>query len=149
MNNFLNQFYPYSVDNNYQNDYSQNMISNTSNSNISGNEVYNSFIRGNYFDSLYDPYKNYQPIKPTISSERESMLEEIQSYNFAITDLNLYLDVNPNDTTAINLLNGYANTYKRLVKNFEEKHGPLNVEYDNKTNTWQWVQSPWPWEVQK
>lgn len=149
MNNFLNQFYPYSIDNNYPNNYYQNMMKNTSNLNTSENEVFNGFMKGNYFDSLYDPYKNYQPIEPTISTERESLLEELQAYNFVITDLNLYLDVNPNDTTAINLFNNYTNSYKKLTKMFEEKYGPLTIESGNKTNTWQWIQTPWPWEVQK
>lgn len=148
MNNYLNQMYPYAMDNYYQNYYNQN---NPNNSNISSNitnEGYKGFIRGNFFDSLYDPYKKYTPIEPVISNEKEELLEQVQVYNFALTDLNLYLDNNPNDMNAINLYNNYLTYYKKAIQQYEEKYGPLTSDNVNKENNWQWDNNPWPWEVQ-
>ena len=49
--NIMNNYYDYDF-NNY----------NYSNNNVNNNiDPYKGFIRGNIFDNLYDPYKNYKP----------------------------------------------------------------------------------------
>ena len=126
----------------------QSLIPNSSqNSNILNSEE--GFKRGNMFNNLYDEYKNYKPRKLTANSEREDMLMQIQEFNFALTDLGLYLDVNPKDTSALNLFNKYLNNKKELVSAYEEKYGPLTIDSDVQKNNWLWNNSPWPWEVQK
>ena len=122
-------------------------------SNISNNnDILNSeegFKRGNMFENLYDPYKNYKPNKLTASSEREDMLMQIQEYSFALIDIGLLLDTNPDNKDALKLFNEYLRKKKELVNKFEEKYGPLTFDSDNQKNNWLWDNSPWPWEVQK
>ena len=50
------------------------------------------FLRGNMFRDLYDPYKNMRckELKPT--TEREALLYKVMEMDFAVNDLNLYLD---------------------------------------------------------
>jgi spore coat protein JB len=109
-------------------------------------EPYVGFIRGNLFNNLYDPYKNYKPSDIEVSNERESLLGQIQMYNFAVTDLNLYLDLYPNDTRAVQMLEEYSKAKKELSNQYEMKYGPLMVS-DVVGNNFDWIDNPWPWEA--
>lgn len=106
--------------------------------------------RGNLFNSLYDPYKNYRYRELKPSNKREELLFNILMHNFALTELTLYLDVNPNDANMISLYNQYLNNKKRLVDEFEKNFGPLTLDGMNMgTNDWNWNKMPWPWEGTK
>ena len=108
-------------------------------------EPYTGLIRGNLFNNLYDPYKNYKPRDIEVNNERESLLGQIQMYNFGVIDLNLYLDLHPNDTRAVQLFEEYSKASKELVKQYEMKYGPLTAS-NTMGNNFNWVASPWPWE---
>ncbi len=106
--------------------------------------------RGNLFNSLYDPYRNYKYRPLKASNKREELLIDILKHNFALTELNLYLDVNPRDMNMINLYNRYLTNKKRLVDEYEKQFGPLTLEGLNVgNNSWNWDNSPWPWEGTK
>lgn len=108
------------------------------------------FIRGNMFDDLYDPYKNYIPLELNPNNDMQALLEKVQQYNFATTDLNLYLDNYPNDKDTIKIFNNYRNMYLTAVSNFEKIYGPIEaINNPVNVNTWVWDKNPWPWEVQK
>ncbi len=133
---------------NYQSLMPNNMnTSNNQNNNIISTEE--GFKRGNMFKNLYDEYKNLKPRKLTANSEREDMLMQIMEYTFAMIDLQLYLDMYPNDKDALKLFNTYLNNKKELTNMFEEKYGPLTIDSEVQRNNWLWDNSPWPWEVQK
>ena len=87
--------------------------------------------KGNMFKNLYVPYKNYKPFKLMPKTEREKMLNEIRSYAFAMKELNLYLDVNPNNTSYINLYNEYRKIKEKLCKQYEKMYGPLELTSDS------------------
>ena len=106
------------------------------------------WLRGNLFANLYEPYKNYKPDNLSPKNEREALLYQVMQYKFALIELNLYLDTNPNDSEKIRLFNQYLNIEKQMCNKYESMYGPLtlNSEYLNKNN-WTWNNSPWPWEV--
>ncbi len=131
---------------NYQNPR-PNTMNNSSTQQIIDSEE--GFKKGNIFKNLYDEYKNYKPRKLTANSEREDMLLQIMEYSFAMIEIQLYLDINPNDKSALKLFNTYLNKKKDLTNMFEEKYGPLTIDSEVQRNNWLWDNSPWPWEVQK
>ena len=103
--------------------------------------------RGNLFNSLYKPYKNYnyRPLKA--NNKREELLYNILMHNFVLIELDLYLDLNPNNMEIINLYNRYLNNKKELVKEYEKSFGPLMLDGTNLAGSeWNWSNSPWPWE---
>lgn len=55
------------------------------------------FSKGNMFNNLYDPYKNYKYERVVANNKQEELLLEIMALSFAINDLNLYLDLHPTD----------------------------------------------------
>lgn len=136
MNNY-NYFDPF----NYtfmNNDYS------TSN-NLYG--AYEGYLKGNMFKNLYEQYKNYKPdtIKP--SNEQEQDLFNLNQVMFAMHDLNLYLDINPNDKEMLNLFTKYKDMYNDLSLSYERKYGPLNVNKTGNRIPFDWESQIFPWEV--
>lgn len=131
---------------------SQNLFQNTfmmPNQNQNITDSYKGFQRGNMFDNLYDEYKNYKPNELKATNEREDLLLQIKELTFATIDLNLYLDLYPNDKNALSLFNNYLNQKKELSNQYERKYGPLTTSSPVQTNNWLWDNSPWPWEVQR
>ncbi len=103
---------------------------------------------GNMFSNLYQPYKNYKPATVSANNERESLIRELARMGFASHELNLYLDLHPEDTTMITLFNDYREKYSQLVKQYDEKFGPLLISSSTLNQTpFMWVKDVWPWEV--
>lgn len=110
-------------------------------------EPYNGFIRGNMFSNLYNGYKLSKPLEVTPLNEQADMLTYIDSLCFALIDLNLYLDVYPNDTKIIDLFNSYRMEKDEITKEYESKYGPLTLNSCSLNRTpWAWNNMPWPWE---
>ena len=55
------------------------------------------FKRGNLFNNLYDEYKNYKPQELKANNEKEDLLLQIDEQRFAMIEMNLYLDLYPNN----------------------------------------------------
>ena len=100
--------------------------------------------RGNLFPNLYDSYKSFSPTQVVSKTDKDKLLNEIRSLTFSINDLNLYLDLNPEDDYAYNLFKDFTNKLINKEEEYNLLYGPLNL-CDLK-ETYKWVES-WPWEV--
>lgn len=100
--------------------------------------------KGNLFPKLYNQYKNYIPPVVKVDSEREKCLLKIQELEFSITDLNLYLDLNPDDRYAYNIFKKYVHECKKKKDEYTRIYGPLCL--DDLTEEWEWSKGVWPWE---
>ena len=130
------------------NNFSNNFMMPTANNELL--EPKEALEKGNMFKNLYVPYKNYKPVKLEAKTERQRKLNEIRSYAFAMKELNLYLDVNPNNASYINLFNEYRKIKEKLVEQYEKMYGPLTLNSSAlEQNNWVWNNSPWPWEGDK
>ena len=110
-------------------------------------DPYNGFIRGNLFPDLYNSYKITNPYNIEPMNDQAKLLTEIDSLCFALTDLNLYLDVNRNDKDIIKLYNDYSKRKQNLLYEYQKKYGPITLDSEAlNTNPWSWDNSPWPWE---
>ena len=108
------------------------------------------FLRGNLFNNLYDPYKNYKYGMLNPSNKKEELLYNLLMHKFVLKELNLYLDTNPNNMKMINLYNQYLSEEKKLCEEYEKNYGPLTTDSRFAAeNNWKWVKSPWPWEGTK
>jgi spore coat protein JB len=84
----------------------------------------------------------------TLPSEYYQQLEEIQTADFVLVELTLYLDTHPTDMQAIQQYNQYAQYSKQLKEKFESNFGPLQQRSVNRANDrWAWSSEPWPWQV--
>ena len=94
---------------------------------------------------MYKPYKNFKPKKINAYSEQQKMLLRIQELDFIINDLNLYLDVYPNDMKCYELFKKYCLELESLKKKYEEKYQVLELINDTK-GKYTWIDEPWPWD---
>ena len=75
---------------------------------------------------------------------REELAMQIKAYQFAVTDIALYLDTHPEDERALCLHREYTRRVKDLRDKYQKVYGPLTIEYP--CNKWRWLEEPWPWE---
>lgn len=108
---------------------------------------YQGLIRGNLFKNIYQPYKNEKPYEIKPMNEQAKMLTELDSLEFALIDLNLYLDVYPDDREAIQLFNQYRIERQNLLNQYQNKYGPILISSEALNQApWMWDNRPWPWE---
>lgn len=106
------------------------------------------FIKGNAFSDLYIGYKDYKPYQLTASNEKDNLYLELSSIWFMMHDVNLYLDIYPDDKSMLRLFNDYRNSYNKLLNKYEELYGPLTITSDafEGANNFIWEEQSWPWE---
>ena len=96
---------------------------------------------------LYDPYISEEPYEIKPMNDQAKMLTKLDSLGFAMVDLNLYLDVYPNDKEKINLYNQYRREKENLLREYENKYGPITLTSDSLNSfPWAWNNMPWPWD---
>ncbi len=78
--------------------------------------------------------------------KRRKLLRELQSYDFILTELNLYLDSHPNDKNALQMHCEASEKAKLLKKEFSQNYGPITAASSGNSECWQWIKGPWPWE---
>jgi spore coat protein JB len=83
-----------------------------------------------------------------VPAEYYPLMEQLQTVDFILVELTLYLDTHPNDLEAINQFNHYVNERKKIKKAFESQFGPL-MQFGNSYSgyPWNWKDTPWPWQV--
>ncbi len=142
---YLNLIGLYQSNNQNNNTYNPN-INNMYNQNQGSNINYflaiDGFSNGNMDSTLYDQFENYVPRKLNQNDIRIALL----AYNFALIDLQLYLDVNPNDVVTKELFDKYLTSYNETKKKYESMYGALTLDsVANLGQSWTW-QKNWPFE---
>ena len=137
----MNNYQPYPNSNYMKNNY---MNANPANNLF---DPYDGFIRGNMFPNLYQPYKKDSPYEIQPMNEQAQLLTYLDALHFATIDLNLYLDVHPDNKNMIDLFNQYRTQHEKIKKEYENKYGPLLLCSDSlETYPWAWDDQPWPWQ---
>lgn len=77
---------------------------------------------------------------------KDALMKKIMEYQFAVYELNLYLDTHPEDKDAIMKFQKLSIKYKEYLNEYAENFGPIIATQVNSENYWTWVLEPWPWE---
>lgn len=104
------------------------------------------FLRGNMFSTEYKPYKNYTYKKIIPKTKREELLLEVMELAFAINDLNLYLDLHPEDTKMLNKFNELVEKSCKCEMEYVKNYGALEVIDNTSEEKFEWIKNPWPWD---
>ena len=81
-----------------------------------------------------------------ILNEREKLLRQIQSEDFALYETVLFLDGHPHDEGALAFYRAHRDMLEKLKREYTKKYGPLTI-YDNQDEKcWHWIDKPLPWE---
>lgn len=100
--------------------------------------------KGNMFKNEYDPYKNYI-YRVVVKGDLDELLLKIQELTFKTIDLNLYLDVYPNDMTVYNEFKSTTEELKKYKEIYEKNYGPICMTDTSFYNSYKWANNPWPW----
>ncbi len=83
-----------------------------------------------------------------MTKEQQMLKRKIDANAFASWELHLYLDSHPGDCEAAKKLAIQKEKIASLTKEYEEKYGTV-TESSNTTSRWQWINGPWPWELEE
>lgn len=140
MNQYNNALDYYNYTNN---NYNKPMYTEDVNAN-SIYDPYQGFIRGNMFPKLYNGYKLTNPLP--LDNSLKTYLDAIC---FAAHDINLYLDIYPDDKDMIMAFSAYSKEADKLLEEYQKQFGPILVNSEaNMVYPWAWDNEPWPWEKQ-
>jgi len=82
-----------------------------------------------------------------MSTHANALLKTVDEYGFAALDLQLYIDLNPNNKEAIAKYNEMVKAYNQARLAYEDQHGPLrNFVEESNPNHFDWIANPWPWD---
>jgi len=105
------------------------------------------YAKGNAFKNLYVPYKDYKVKRITPRNEKEQLLLRLNEVCFYAHELNLLLDVNPDNKELLQKFNEYRNMSNDLLNQYESLYGPITMS-SNSLNSYPfaWSTTPFPWE---
>lgn len=78
-------------------------------------------------------------------NDRQKLMKQIASLDFAIIELHIFLNTHPDDMTAAQKMDEYIEKSNKLRAEYEEKYGPIQST-DISSNQWAWISNPWPWD---
>lgn len=114
---------------------------------LNDNDIYNkdeALVKGNLYKDLYVPYKNYKEEKVKVYNEQDKDMLALQELCFVINDLNLYLDLHPEDNNSFKIFKDTVKSYKEKKKEYVKKWGPIDLL--DKMDDYEWTLSLFPWE---
>ena len=74
------------------------------------------------------------------------MYNQIAELEFALTDLNLYLDTHPNDKEALEMFTKLSATLKSIMYDYARECEALKVQYVPNRVPFEWAANIWPWQ---
>lgn len=77
---------------------------------------------------------------------REDLMKLIQSTNFIVIELAMYLDTHPECPCGLSAYEDYSSMLQQAVAIYERKFEPLTIYNAENNGNWDYVQSPWPWQ---
>lgn len=81
---------------------------------------------------------------------RKAIVERIKAYDFAMIEMNLYLDTHPQDKQALCLFQMYNEKRQLLVNEYEKHFGEfITTVNDVQGDRFTWICDPWPWDYCK
>ncbi len=80
------------------------------------------------------------------NNERMRLLNAVNQFGFALSDITLYLDTHPQDQEALDYYRHMNRMYHKASAEFENKFGPLTQFSGQEENIWKWSTQTWPWE---
>lgn len=81
-------------------------------------------------------------------AESNKLKRQIHALDFALLEMEMFLDTRPNDERALKVREQYQNRRNALIEEYERLCGPYIVTSGDvrNTNHWTWIDNPWPWD---
>ena len=72
----------------------------------------------------------------------------LKALDFALIETGLFLNTHPTDAKALAYFNKLTEERNAALKNYTKNCGPLTVFDGDTKSSWDWVKTPWPWEME-
>ena len=105
-------------------------------------EARKGLVRGTLFPGLDLPFMGMVNQKKL----NETPMSELQALGFAVQELALYLDTHREDREALELYRSYQQMYNKCRTDWGKTRGPMNHSMESESNSFDWLDDPWPWE---
>lgn len=99
---------------------------------------------GTLFPGLDLPFKAAIQAQTKLSN---TALVELMALDFAIKELNLYLDTHANDQEVLQLYWSYIKLSKEGREKYQKLYGPLYATDLTPEDGFVWLKDPWPWDL--
>jgi spore coat protein JB len=76
------------------------------------------------------------------------LLQAVNESAFVLQELALYLDTHPCCSAGLARFQQARQAYCQAVDAYVSQYGPLRFEQSEGCSSWQWVEAPWPWEME-
>lgn len=73
------------------------------------------------------------------------LMRQVMETGFALDDIALYLDTHKDDANAMEYFRYMNRANKEAADAYQSMYGPLERNQVN-SDSWNWTDSPWPWE---
>lgn len=80
-------------------------------------------------------------------NNKAMLMKKIKQLDFTLKELNLYLDTHPNCRRALAMFQKYRTLRETAMNDYIKNYGPITPEQSENTQSWDWIDSPFPWEV--
>ncbi len=96
----------------------------------------------------YTPFpNNLRDVKTLMCKEQMKLLCKIQQMQFVAIELQLFLDTHPCDKEALYDYNCAIEELNNFMALYEKQYGSLLALGHHGDETWNWINSPWPWQM--
>lgn len=99
-------------------------------------------VRGTLYPGLDLPFMGMVNQK----EKNDTLLQQLQTLNFAVVELGEYLDTHPEDTDAAALFDQYVAKYAEALQRYEKHCRPMTQMATILSGKYNWTDGPWPWE---
>ena len=99
---------------------------------------------GTLFPGLDLPFKAAIQARTKLAN---TALVALMALDFAVKELNLYLDTHANDQEVLQLYWSYLKLAKEGREKYEKMYGPLQSTNLTPEDGYAWLKDPWPWDV--
>lgn len=82
-----------------------------------------------------------------VNTNTAPLLKRLRKVDFAIVDTMLYLDAYPHCKAALEYYKKLLAERRELRDKLANAGMPMSAT-DNSTDSWRWIDSPWPWEYE-
>lgn len=79
---------------------------------------------------------------------REAAMRRLQQADFALIDVNLYLDTHPCCPNGLEYFRCMRIERDAALEEYEENYGPITMDDAEANCRWDWIDRPWPWEME-
>lgn len=84
----------------------------------------------------------------TCCSGRQAALLRLQMADFALIEANLYLDTHPCCQNGLEYFRCMRMERDNVLREYEMNYGPITMDAASADGCWDWIDQPWPWELE-